>query len=104
VSAHRQHYFDANAQSARPARAQYYVGNVIAVTILLVVAIGATASHVRERLRANEPVVTAVPMPILTSVEEARIEGRIRGYTEGFDAGFDQGCKASRLSHPIAAR
>lgn len=110
MSAHRQHYFEANLgrdfgdfapERKRRERRHENVGSVIAIVILAVVCLGAAGNYLRERHQAAQPVVTPVPMPVITSVEEARAEGRIEGYRAGFEAAQAQGCRAATLSRPL---
>lgn len=102
MSSHRQHYFQANAPRDRQDDIHHYVGNVIAIAILAIVCLGAAGNYLRSTWRAAEPVVTPVPMPIITSVEEARAEGRIEGFRAGFDAARAHGCQGAELMRPVA--
>jgi hypothetical protein len=87
VNPHRQHYFDANRQQQR--KRHENVGTALAILVLATVALASVIAHVRD----SGPQVTPVRMPVITSVDEARIEG--------FRAGVASCGAQQLLSSPI---
>jgi hypothetical protein len=103
VSAHRQHYFEANGPGA-PHPMETRIGEAISIALLVVVAIGAAVSYVIGHER--ETVVTPVRSPEVLVYELPPMEvdqARIEGFRAGFDTALQQGCSAA-LSTPLAAR
>lgn len=107
MSAHRQHYFEANfapeqtvtGMESRPVR--------IAAVALALVALGAAAAHLAANTASEPPVITPVRSPEIVhyqlppmQVVDARIEGFRAGMAEGL---AQQGCMV-QLSAPIATR
>lgn len=109
MNPHRQHYFQANPQPARPVARAPSVGpgELIAFVVLVIVALAAAAAHLVQRHEASQPVVTPVHSPVVVhyqlpsmDVEDARVEG----FRAGFAAAIEQACSATALTQPIATR
>lgn len=105
MSAHRQHYFEANATRQRLQDPfENRVGQIIATVIVVVVALASATAHL---ITPEAPVVTPVRTPVVEhyqlqpiEVEEARQEG----FRAGFAAALEQACSAPLLAQPIATR
>ena len=107
MSAHRQHYFEANAtRPLAPHPMETRIGEAIAITLLVVVALGAAVSYVVGHEAERAPVVTPVRSPVVQFYELPPLEAaeaRTEGFRAGYDTALQQGCSAA-FSTPLATR
>lgn len=107
MSAHRQHFFEANRAPTipRPQRPDPGALIILALMVLFVVLLAAwTLAGIRgdrdQRLQGiRTPAVQVQELPPLSAYEAS-----IVSYRAGFAAGVEQGCGTPTLSHPIEPR
>jgi hypothetical protein len=106
VSAHRQHYFEANFRPESELGAESRTGRTLAIA-LLVISLLSTVTAIHFRATASsEPVVTPVRSPVVEHYELPPIEvdeARIEGFRAGYATAIQQGCTV-RLTNPIGAK
>lgn len=114
MSAHRQHYFEANAPMRRLARRSMSPAAAIAVWIVAIFVLVLAAHQLVKWLVAeagpfvahgtpvHSPVVVGTPLPPVDpeSIEDAKVAA----WRAGHQAAIASGCALATLTRPVAQR